>query len=119
MPAGKLSGGGHEQARQRPARDATPSRATTTATRPTTARCGKAEIPPARELAPPMTRAALKKRLAAIEAALHPQQVEWVVRWADEDLPDDDAPTFRLYWPEDLQNGDLSDSRPLGLSKPT
>lgn len=64
-----------------------------------------------------MTRAALKARLVALEAALSPPQVEWTVVWDDDPEAPADVHTIRLFWPEDLPNGDLGASSPLGVSQ--
>lgn len=64
-----------------------------------------------------MTRAALKKRLAALESALSPPQAVPVVFWHWETAPDDDAPTVYLQWPEGRMGGDSGHSGRTGLPK--
>ena len=56
-----------------------------------------------------MTRAALRKRLEAIEGALSPRD-DPVVLWPWEPAPDNDTPVVYLQWPEDRPGGDSGHS---------
>lgn len=114
-PHGQALDGGHEQTREVATRYAAPARTAKATT--ATGGCYPPEVPPANAEPLPMSTRAIKARLDAIEAALCPP-VEWVVRWADDPIPPDDAPIITLHWPEDLQNSGAGASSSLGIPKP-